>query len=143
MPDGKSDPKNTSNLVNLMAKMEGEPIASFLKIKVLELSPGYSKVSMKMLPEYVNFNGVIFGSIIMAVADYAFSLAINSLSLPSLATQFNIHLLAPAAVGDELTAEGRVLRSGKRVGISEMTVTNQNGKLLAKATGTTIPPVQV
>ncbi|MBN1189860.1 MAG: PaaI family thioesterase [Dehalococcoidales bacterium] len=126
-----------------MAKMEGEPIASFLKIKVLELSPGYSKVSMKMLPEYLNFNGVVFGSIIMAVADYAFSLAINSLSMPSLASQFNIHLLAPATAGDELTAEGRVLRSGRRVGISEMIVTNQNGKLLAKATGTTIPPSPV
>jgi acyl-CoA thioesterase len=143
MPDAKTNPQNEGTLLNLMAKMEGEPIASFLKIKVLELSLGYSRVSMKMLPEYVNFNGVIFGSIIMAVADYAFSLAINSLSLPSLATQFNIHLLAPAAVGDELTAEGRVLRSGKRVGISEMTVTNQNGKILAKATGTTIPPQQV
>jgi acyl-CoA thioesterase len=141
MPDPKTSPTNDGTLTTLIAKMEGEPIASFLKIKVLELSPGYSRVSMKMLPEYVNFNGVVFGSIIMAVADYAFSLAINSVSLPSLATQFNIHLLTPAAIGDELTAEGRVLRSGKRVGVSEMTVTNQNGKLLAKATGTTIPPM--
>ena len=140
MADPESTPKNKGNLAALMEKMEGEPIASFYKIKVLELSPGYAKVSMKMLPEYVNFNGVVFGSIIMGVADYAFSLAINSLSLPSLATQFNIHLLSPAAPGDELTAEGRVLHSGKRVGISEMTVVNQNGKLIAKATGTTVPP---
>jgi acyl-CoA thioesterase len=140
MAHPESGPKDKGNLAALMQKMEGEPIASFYKIKVLELSPGYSKVSMKMLPEYVNFNGVVFGSIIMGIADYAFSLAINSMILPSLATQFNIHLLSPAAVGDELTAEGRVLRSGKRVGISEMTVVNQNGKLIAKATGTTVPP---
>ena len=125
------------NLASLLARTEGEPIASFLKIKVLELSPGYAKVTMKMKPEYLNFNGVVFGSIIMAVADYAFSLAINSLSMPSLATQFNIHLLSPATVGDELIAEGKVLHSGRRVGISEMNVTNQNGKLIAKATGTT------
>ncbi len=138
-PDSKS--KNDGNLTALMTKMEGEPIASFLKITVLELSPGYARVSMKMRPEYLNFNGVVFGSVIMAVADYAFSLAINSLSMPSLAVQFNIHLMAPAAVGDELIAEGKVLRSGKRVGVSEMTVTNQNGKLIAKATGTTIPPL--
>jgi len=32
-----------------------------------------------------------------------------------------------------------VIKSGKRVCISEMTVTNQDGKLIAKATGTTIP----
>jgi len=139
MPASSSSPKNKGNLAALMAKMEGEPIASFYKIKVLELSPGYSKVSMKMLPDYVNFNSVVFGSIIMGIADYAFSLAINSLTLPSLATQFNIHLLSPAAVGDELIAEGRVLRNGKRVGVSEMQVVNQDGKLIAKATGTTIP----
>jgi acyl-CoA thioesterase len=140
MADPENKPRNKGNLAALMEKMEGEPIASFYKIKVLELSPGYAKVSMKMLPEYVNFNGVVFGSIIMGVADYAFSLAINSMILPSLATQFNIHLLSPAAPGDELTAEGRVLHSGKRVGISEMTIVNQNGKLIAKATGTTVPP---
>jgi acyl-CoA thioesterase len=140
MANPESKPRDKGNLAALMEKMEDEPIASFYKIKVLELSPGYAKVSMKMLPEYVNFNGVVFGSIIMGVADYAFSLAINSLVLPSLATQFNIYLLSPAAVGDELIAEGRVLRSGKRLGISEMTVVNQNGKLIAKATGATIPP---
>jgi acyl-CoA thioesterase len=134
--------KQETALATLLARTEGEPIASFLKIKVLELSPGYARVTMKMQPEYLNFNGVVFGSIIMAVADYAFSLAINSLNMPSLATQFNVHLLSPVAVGDELIAEGKVLRNGRRVGISEMTVTNQAGKLIAKATGTTVPPLQ-
>jgi acyl-CoA thioesterase len=41
-------------------------------------------------------------------------------------------------VGDELTAECRVLKSGRRIGVSEMTVTDQTGKLIAKATGTTV-----
>ena len=131
--------QNEDFLSALLTRMKDEPIASFLGIRVLELSPGYARVSMKMRAEYLNFNGVVFGAVIMAVADHAFSLAINSLNMPSLATQFNINLLAGAAVGDELTAEGRVLRNGRRVGISEMTVTNQNGKLIAKATGTTIP----
>jgi acyl-CoA thioesterase len=139
MPEPEAKTKKDINLANLIARLEGEPIASFLKLKVLELSPGYAKVSMVMRPEYLNFNGVVFGSITMAVADYAFSLAINSLSMPSLATQFNVHLMAPAAAGDELTAEGRVLHNGRRVGVTEMTVINQNGKLVAKATGTTIP----
>ena len=140
MPE-KSNPKMSADLALLMSKLEGEPIAAFLNIKVLTLSPGYAKVSMKMRPEYINFNGVIFGSIIMAIADYAFALAINSLSLPSLATQFNIHLLAPAAAEDELTAEGKVLHSGRRTGVTEMMVVNQDGKLVATATGTTVAPI--
>jgi acyl-CoA thioesterase len=139
MPTPDLNPKKSDSLGALMARIEGEPIASFLNIKVLEVSPGYARVSMKMKPEYLNFNRVVFGGIVSALADHAFSLAINSLSLPSLSTQFNIYLLAPAAAGDELTGEGKVLRNGKRVGITEMTVTNQSGKLIAKATGTTIP----
>jgi acyl-CoA thioesterase len=139
MPGSDARMKKEADLAALIARMEGEPISSFLKIKVLELSAGYAKVSMKMQPEYLNFNRVVFGSIIMAAADHAFSLAINSVRMPSLASQFNIHILAPAQAGDELIAEGRVLRSGRRIGVTEMTVTNQNGKLIAKATGTTVP----
>lgn len=126
-------------VTELRAREENEPIASFLKIKLLELELGYAKVVMPMSPEYRNFNGLIFGGIVMAVADQAFAYASNSLAYPSVAAQFNIHLVAGAGADDELTAECRVVRSGRRVGISEITVTNQAGKLIAKATGTTIP----
>jgi len=127
------------NITELRARGKKEPIASFLGMRLLELSPGYSKVVMKLMPEYQNFNGVVFGGIIMALTDQSFAYASNSLAFPSMATQFNIHFIAGARVDDELTAECRVVRSGKRAGISEMTVTNQEGKLIAKATGTTIP----
>ena len=131
--------KVSDSLAILRAREKKEPIASFLKMQLLELSPGYARVVMKLMPEYQNFNGVVFGGVIMSLADQAFAYASNSLALPSMASQFNIHFIAGAGVDDELTAECRVVRSGKRVGISEMTVTNQDGKLIAKATGTTIP----
>jgi acyl-CoA thioesterase len=134
--------KSSGNVAELIANAAAEPIAKFLDMHLLELSPGYAKVAMKMKPEYLNFNGMVFGAIMMAVADQAFAYATNSLIQPSLASQFNIHLLAGAAPGDELIGECRVLRSGKRVGISEMTVTNQDGKLVARATGTTIPVIK-
>ena len=129
----------SDNVAELRAREEKEPIATFLKMQLLELSPGYARVAMKLIPEYQNFNGMVFGGIVMAVADQAFAYASNSIAYPSIASQFNIHFIAAAGVGDELTAECRVVKSGRRVGISEMTVTNQEGKLIAKATGTTIP----
>jgi len=132
--------KRPSNSVaELKTREEREPIASFLKMRILELTPGYAKVAMKLIPEYQNFNGLIFGGIVMAVADQAFAYACNSLAYPSIASQFNIHFITGAGVDDELTAECRVVRSGRRVGISEMVVTNQDDKLIAKATGTTVP----
>ncbi len=126
------------NITRLKAAEAKEPIAAFLKIKLAELTPGYARVTLKILPEHLNFNGMVFGGIVMAVADQAFAYATNSLVTPSIATQFNIHLISGAAVGDELTAECRVIKSGRRIGVSEMTVTNQTGKLIAKATGTTV-----
>ena len=135
----EQDSQATNNLAELKAREKEEPVASFLRMKLLELSPGYAKVVMQLRPEHRNFNGMVFGGIIMAVADQAFAYGSNSMSFPSIASQFNIHLIAGADVDDELTAECRVLRSGKRAGISEITVTNQAGKLIARATGTTIP----
>jgi acyl-CoA thioesterase len=126
------------NVELLKSKEKNEPIAGFLKMKLVELKPGYSKITMKVLPEHLNFNGLIFGGIVMAIADQAFAYAANSLVMPSIATQFNIHLISGASIGDVLTAEGRVLKSGRRIGVTEMTVTNQSGKLIAKATGTTV-----
>ena len=132
--------KDASDVVTeLETNEQREPIASFLKMKLVELTPGYSKVTMKLTPEYQNFNSFVFGGIIMAIADQAFAYGSNSVAYPSVASQFNIHFISGAGADDELTAECRVVRSGRRAGISEMTVTNQDGKLIAKATGTTIP----
>jgi acyl-CoA thioesterase len=129
----------SANIEKLKKLANSEPVASFLGMRLLEISDGYARVSMKMSPEYMNFNRMIFGGIISAVADQAFAYATNSVITPNVASQFNIHFIASAGENDELIAECRVIKSGKRVCISEMTVTNQDGKLIAKATGTTIP----
>ena len=131
--------KASDNVAELLAEAKNEPIASFLNMQLLELQPGYARVMLKVLPEHQNFNGVAFGGITMAVADQAFAYTVNSMRRPNVASQFNIHFIAAAKAGDELIAEGRVVKSGRKVSIAEMTVTNQDGKLIARATGTTIP----
>jgi acyl-CoA thioesterase len=131
--------EENNNVEELKVQARDEPIASSLNMQLLELSPGYARVSIKVVPEYLNFNNFIFGGIVMAVADQAFGYAVNSVRRPNVASQFNIHFIAAAKVGDELIAEGRVVKSGRKVSIAEMTVTNQEGKLIAKATGTTVP----
>lgn len=126
------------NIEKLKTDAVSEPIAKFLDMKLVELTPGYAKITLKLTREHLNFNGMVFGGIVMAVADQAFAYGTNSLVSPSIASQFNIHLLSGAAVGDDLIAECRVIKNGRRIGVSEMTVKNQAGKLIAKATGTTV-----
>jgi len=126
-------------VLELKTREKDEPIASFLDMKLIEFTPGYARVSMPVKKEYLNFNGYIFGGIIMSLVDQVFAYATNSLNFPSVASQINIHFLAAPEVGDELIGECHVLKSGRRAAISEMSVTGKEGKLIAKATGTTIP----
>ncbi|MEW6142819.1 MAG: PaaI family thioesterase [Chloroflexota bacterium] len=129
----------SSAIAELKRLTKNEPIAEFLGMKLEKLSPGYSRVSMHLKLEYLNFNGIVFGGIIMALADQAFAYASNSLVRPNIASQFNIHLLAAPKAGTKLIAEGRVLKQGKRAGVTEITITDEAGAAIAKATGTTIP----
>ena len=123
----------------LKERGENEQIATFLGMKLEELSCGFARVSMPMKPEYLNFNGMVFGGIITSIGDQAFAYATNSVITPNVASQFNIHFIAAVDVKDELVAECHVVKSGKRVCISEIKVTSRQGKLIAMATGTTIP----
>jgi acyl-CoA thioesterase len=134
-----TDKENQADLSEFRDKVEKEPIGAFFGMKLLELSPGYARVSMKLRSEHLTFNGFIFGGIISSIADQAFACATNSMGRPSIATQFNVHFISAATPGDELTAEGKVLRKGRRVDVCEIAVTNQDGKLIARATGTAIP----
>lgn len=134
-----TDEGNPADLAGFREKVQKEPVGGFFGMRLLDLSPGHAKVSMRLRPEYLTFNGFIFGGIITSIADQAFACATNSMGRPSIATQFNVHFISAAAPGDELTAEGRVLRKGRRVDVCEIAVTNQDGKLIARATGTAIP----
>ncbi|MFC1872222.1 PaaI family thioesterase [Chloroflexota bacterium] len=126
-------------IAELKKRAETEPVLKFFGMLLEDISPGFARVSMQVKPEYVNFHGVIFGGVIMALADQAFGYGANSVALPSYAAQFNTNIIAGAAVGDVLAAECTVLRSGRRAGFSEIRVTDQAGKLIAVATGVAIP----
>jgi acyl-CoA thioesterase len=124
--------KSDETVSRLKTLSKTEPVAEYLGMK-------RARVTLTLKPEHVNFNGVVFGGVIAALADSAFSYGSNSLNFPSFAVQFNINFVAGAEVGDKLTAVCKVVRSGRRAGISEITVTNQSGKLIAEATGVTVP----
>ncbi len=132
-----SEMPSENNVARLKAEAEREPIARFLDMRLVELEPGYAKVAIRLRPEHQNFNGLPFGGIVMAVADQAFGYAVNSQAHPSLSADFHMQFISGAAADDELVAECRVVRNGRHIAFSEMTVTNQDGKLIARASGIT------
>jgi acyl-CoA thioesterase len=116
-----------------------EPAWQLLGIKLEEISDGFARVSLELRPEFLNFVGTVHGGIIMTLADSAFGYALNALHFPTVACQFNIHLLNPAVPGETLIAECRVVKAGKRTVMAEISVETGDGKLIARATGTGIP----
>ncbi len=116
-----------------------EPAWQLLGIKLEEVDDGYAKASLRVKPEFLNFVGTAHGGIIMTLADSAFGYAVNSLNFPTVACQFNTHFLNPAKLDEELVAECRVVKAGKRAIMAEISVETRDGKLIARATGTGIP----
>ena len=135
--DMEMDDESGKTFIDLM-KTKNESISAFLGTELIDISSGYAKVRMTMKPEFLNFYGVVFGGIIMSLADQAFGCAVNSLKFPSLAVEFNTYFLSSVYGSDELTAEARVIKSGRRVSVAEVSVFNQAGKLVARSTGTDI-----
>lgn len=119
-------------------KFDESQCAVFLGMSLEELSTGYAKVRLEMKKEFLNWDNMIHGGIIATVLDQAFGCACNTLENIHVAIQMNIHFLAAAPVGETLYAESRIIRAGRRVGTSEMTVLDSQGKVIAKATGATV-----
>lgn len=119
-------------------RFDNSPYALQLGMKIVELSHGYAKVKLELRKEFLNWDNLIQGGLIVSLLDQAFGCALNTLENIYVAVQLNINFLSAASVDETLYAESRVLHAGKSLGVSEMTVVDSKGKTIARATGTTV-----
>ncbi|MFK8075404.1 MAG: PaaI family thioesterase [Granulosicoccus sp.] len=95
---------------------------------------------IEITDEHLNRHASLHGGISSAVLDNAMG-ATASLTVdktgrrPFLTISLNTHYLAPAKKGDVLTAIGRVVGGGMSTKFLEGELRDQNGKLIATATG--------
>ncbi len=122
----------------LKASFENSPYGRLLGFRLLELSEGYAKVSVTLRPEHTNFLGVIDGGLVMSLADYAFACSCNTFGQTRVATQFSTNLISASALKGTLMAEARTIHAGKTMALTEISVTEASGKVIAKATGIAI-----
>jgi len=108
-------------------------------LRLVPQSAGYARVCAAAPADNTNFRGGTDGGFMMSLADYAFACSCNSLGSPRVAIQFSMNFIAAPAPG-ELVAEARTLHHGKSLSLTEITVTDQKGKLVARATGTAMAP---
>jgi acyl-CoA thioesterase len=118
-------------------RFDSSPYALFLGMKLVDLKTGHAKVELRLRDEHKNWDGRVQGGVIVSLLDQAFGAALNTLDRIYVAVQLNVNFVA-APNGDTVYAESTVLHRGRSLGVSEMVVTDSEGKLVARGLGTTI-----
>jgi acyl-CoA thioesterase len=116
--------------------MEHDKFSQWLGIQVIEIKEGYSKIEMKIREEMVNGFGIVHGGIAFSLADSAFAFACNNRNNLSVALDTSINFLKPTQVGDTLTAEAKEMHNGRSTGLYHISISNQQGDLVAHFKGT-------
>ncbi|MCW5596675.1 MAG: hydroxyphenylacetyl-CoA thioesterase PaaI [Rhodocyclaceae bacterium] len=103
----------------------------YLRIALDEIRPGYARMSLTVTDDMVNGHGMCHGGFIFTLADSAFAYSCNSHNHNAVASGCTIEYLAPAQVGDVLTATAEERALAGRSGIYDIEVSNQAGKRIA------------
>ncbi len=105
--------------------------SKWLGMKVEEVRPGYARLSMSVTPNMVNGHNLCHGGLIFTLADSTFAFACNSHNQRAVAAGASIEFVAPAFLGDILTAEGSEQLLKGRTGVYDMKVVNQKNEPIA------------
>ncbi|NWG74367.1 MAG: hydroxyphenylacetyl-CoA thioesterase PaaI [Rubrivivax sp.] len=102
-----------------------------LGMQVLEVTPGRAVLTMTVRDDMVNGHDICHGGLIATLADSAFAFACNSYNELTVASGFSIDLVAPARLGDVLTATCVEVSKAGRTGVYDTEVRNQRGERIA------------
>ncbi|MFQ5613603.1 MAG: hotdog fold thioesterase, partial [Anaerolineae bacterium] len=113
--------------------IQADAYAAKLGATIEAIEPGYSRVSLTVTEEMVNFHGITHGGIVFSLGDIAFSAAGNSRGQTAVALDMHISFLKATAPGDHLVAEARELHLAGPLGLYQITVVEANrGELVAQ-----------
>lgn len=116
--------------------MTDDAFSQWLGIEVVEIKPGYTKLEMTVRKEMVNGFNVSHGGIAFSLADSALAFASNSYGRIAVAMENNISFMKKVVAGDTITAETDELSIGRRIGVYNISIMNQNDKQVALFRGT-------
>lgn len=99
------------------------------------VTEGEAVLTLTVAREHCNGHGICHGGVIFSLADSAFAFACNSRNQATVAQHNMISFLKPAALGDVLTATAREVSLTGRSGLTDVTVSNQDGLVIAEMRG--------
>ncbi|MGE5516774.1 MAG: hydroxyphenylacetyl-CoA thioesterase PaaI [Bacteroidota bacterium] len=113
------------------AMLEKDESARFLGVRLDAIGPGFARMSMTVTRPMLNGLSLCHGGFTYKLADDAFAYACNSYNRAAVGLNCSISYLAPAREGDVLTATCDERHRKGRSGTYDVTVTNQDGEIVA------------
>ena len=106
-----------------------------LGMAIVEVAPGTATLRMSVREDMLNGHDICHGGFITTLADSAFAFACNSYNELTVASGFAVDLVAPARLGDVLTARCVEVSKAGRTGVYDSEITNQHGERIAMFRG--------
>lgn len=106
-----------------------------LGMEVLAVGPGTATLAMTVREDMLNGHDICHGGLVATLADSAFAFACNAYNEVTVASGFDVNLVAAARRGDRLVAVARELSKAGRTGVYDITVSNQHGQTVAEFRG--------
>lgn len=120
------------------AKTNDVPIARLIGFEAKEIAAGRATVTLAAGPQHANPMGTLHGGVLCDIADAAMGIAFASTLAPGesfTTVELKINFFRPVWEA-QLKAEGRVVRRGRSLGYVECEITDERGRLVAKAAST-------
>ena len=117
---------------------QGDRLIQDFGMKLMEAREGYAKVSVVVEDRFLNAHNIGHGVLTFAVADAAFALSVNAAS-DATGVNWGFNILRAAKPGETLIGESRAVHKGRQQIVCELTVTTEQGRLLAKGIATALP----
>jgi uncharacterized protein (TIGR00369 family) len=140
MDDDFSEGLDERSMTELKERVRRSPFHQWAGLDLVDAGNGTAELRMDLRPHHFNPQGIVHGGIITAIADTSIGLALRSklkAGYTHRTAQLNVHFLAKGE-GNVLIGHGRALHLGQRMGYGEAEVTDAQGRVLARATGTFI-----
>ena len=117
------------------AMLKDDHATKSLGICIEAVGPGTCTATMTVRQDMLNGHAICHGGLITTLADSAFAFACNAYNEITVASGFDVNLIAAAHLGDVLTAVAEELSKSGRTGVYDIGVRNQRGEAIAAFRG--------
>ncbi len=115
---------------------DNDAFSKWLGIEIIEIGEGISTLRMTVRKEMLNGFDVLHGGITYSLADSSLAFASNAYGRKSMSTETSISHTLSCKEGDVLTTKTVERSLSNRIGVYDITVTNQDDKVVALFKGT-------